>query len=76
MRKFINILMFSAVLLTAAVCANQSMAQVPPPPPPTGGTGSGDQPIGGTAPIGGGITLLIVMGAGYAIKKIHQKDEE
>ncbi|MFH1119326.1 MAG: hypothetical protein V1775_05845 [Bacteroidota bacterium] len=69
MKKLFNILMLSAVMFTCVCSADQVMAQAPPAPPATGGGNSGDQPIGGNAPIGGGIILLLAMGAGYAVKK-------
>ncbi|KAF0194401.1 MAG: hypothetical protein FD166_3526 [Bacteroidetes bacterium] len=69
MKKFFNILMLSAMISAGVCSADQGMAQAPPAPPATGGNNSGDQPIGGNAPIGGGIVLLLAMGAGYAIKK-------
>lgn len=75
MKKLLNILMLSAVLLAVVCSADQAMAQAPTPPP-VGGTGSGDQPIGGSAPIGGGIMLLIAMGAGYAVKKVYKNNQE
>lgn len=47
-----------------------SMAQGPPPPPGQHNL-SGDQPApGGTAPVGGGLILLVGMGVGYAIKRV------
>lgn len=46
-------------------------ASAPPPPPPPGGPGGGDQPIGGAAPIGSGIVMLISMGAAYGAKKVY-----
>jgi len=42
-----------------------------PPPPPNGGHGqSGNQQPGGSAPIGGGIALLIGLAAMYGSKKV------
>ena len=45
-------------------------ASAPPPPPPPGGPGGGT-PIGGAAPIGSGIVMLLSMGAAYGAKKIY-----
>ncbi len=46
------------------------LAQVPPPPP--GGHGeSGNQP-GGGAPIGGGLGILMALGAAYGGRKIYK----
>jgi len=44
-------------------------ASSPPPPPP--GPGTGEEPIGGAAPIGSGLVLLISMGAAYGAKKVY-----
>ena len=33
--------------------------------------GSGNSPVGGGAAIGGGIGILLVLGAGYGIKRIY-----
>ncbi len=35
------------------------------------GPGTGDDPIGGTAPIGSGLIILISMGAAYGAKKVY-----
>jgi hypothetical protein len=48
-----------------------SIAQGPPPPPPPGGPGTSDTPIGGAAPVGSGLVMLISMGAAYGAKKIY-----
>ena len=42
----------------------------PPPPPPGGGHGSGSNQTGGSAPLAGGVAMLLTMGAGYAAKWI------
>jgi len=74
MKKLFNKIMLAALLM-AGLCITDSASAQPPPPPPTGGTGSSqDQPIGGTAPIGGGLILLLSMGAGYAIKKFYSNE--
>ncbi|MHC1775014.1 MAG: hypothetical protein AB9834_06315 [Lentimicrobium sp.] len=47
-----------------------SFAQ-PQPGNNSGGTPVGGEPIGGgTAPIGGGITILLTLAAGYGAKKV------
>ena len=45
-----------------------------PPPPPGGGHGqTGNQPVGGGgAPIGGGIAILLSLGAAWGGKKVYQ----
>jgi len=44
-------------------------AQVPPPPPP--GHGETGNQTGGNAPIGGGLFILIGLGAAYGSKKLY-----
>jgi len=49
------------ILLTAQV-----------PPPPNGGNNpDNNDPVGNGAPIGGGIAMLLAMGAAYGGKKYH-----
>jgi len=44
-----------------------------PPPPPNGGHGQNtNQQPGGSAPIGGGIALLIGLAAAYGSAKVYQ----
>jgi hypothetical protein len=40
------------------------------PPVPGGGPGGGDDPGGGGSPIGSGLLIMMVLGAGYGSKKI------
>ncbi len=49
------------------------LAQAPPPPPSSANNGGTNGPVGGSAPIGGGILMLLTMGAGYAVKKLSDK---
>ena len=67
----LTVLIFAFVLSTSV-----AMADVPPPPGGSGGTGPGgsDLPVG--APIDGGLTLLLVMGAAYGSKKVFGKQEK
>lgn len=45
-----------------------------PPPPPASHGSNGNQSPGGFAPIGGGIEILLVCGAGYGLaRKIKKK---
>jgi hypothetical protein len=41
-----------------------------PPPPPGGGHGGGGNQQG--APIDGGMTILLVLGAGYGARKLYK----
>jgi len=58
------------ILLTvfAAISSFALLAQAPPEPPENAGSQGG--PVGGGAPIGSGIVLLITLAAGYGAKKV------
>lgn len=51
-----------------------SFAQEPgaPPPPPTNPSGGSNSPVGGGAPIGSGLIILLSLGAAYGGKKMYQ----
>jgi len=65
-KAILNLIIIGLLIIVPVIIASASS---PPPPPP--GPGTGDTPIGGTAPIGSGIVLLISMGAAYGAKKIY-----
>ena len=76
MKKILLILFF---VFSTMVC-NLALATTPPPPPGTpgmgGGHGSGGNygPTG--APIGGGLEVLILLGAAYAGRKLYKSGQE
>jgi len=76
MKKLIKqlsiVLLFAALVLSATPL----LAQGPPPPPPSGHGDSGNQPLGGNAPIGSGMVILLAMGAAYAGKKAYEVKSE
>ena len=61
-------------LLLVFAAGFNSFAQVPPPPPPDHGS-TGNQ-TGGNAPIGGGLFILIGLGAAYGGKKLYDKKKD
>ena len=69
-----NIFRILAIGLTFGLLIGLSTisdAQPGPPPPPEGHGSTGNQaPGGGTAPIGGGIAILVSLGAAYGSKKL------
>jgi len=67
MRKAIINLIITGLFLVVPVII--TCASTPPPPPPT--PGGGDIAIGGPAPIGSGLIMLISMGAAYGARKIY-----
>jgi len=68
MKKAIFNLIITGLLIVVPVIIASASAP-PPPPPPPGGSG-GQAPIGGSAPIGSGLVILISMGAAYGAKKV------
>lgn len=66
MKKIIFNLLLAFGLILFGFAA---LGQVPDPP---GGHGqTGDQPAGGGAPIGSGLTLLIALGVAYGARKTY-----
>jgi len=47
-----------------------------PPPPPSGGHGQPGNQTGGNAPIGGGLFILLGLGAAYGGKKLYNMNKE
>lgn len=69
MKNYITKLILIAGFIIASTAL---MAQTLPPPPPQGGHGQGGNvPAGGAAPIGGGIAILLTLGAAYGAKKMY-----
>jgi len=48
-----------------------ALAQGPPQPPGNGHGQTGNQPPGGGAPIGGGLAILLSLGAAYGGRKVY-----
>ncbi len=76
MKIIFRIFIIASVLtLFPQVVNSQS---TPPPPPPAHGN-SGNSPPGGGAPLGAGAGFLLLMAAGYGLKRVYdlrQKLEE
>jgi len=69
----------SAFLIIALLTINPTatFAQNGDPPPPPGEHGeNGNQVPGGGAPIGGGIGILLALGAAYGGKKVWNNTKE
>ena len=60
-----------AILLIFAVTFSFSQV-LAPADPPGGGPGLDDTPVGGDAPIGGGVGILLVLGAAYGGRKVYK----
>jgi len=66
MKTTLKIVTVTIFLLMGSI----AMAGAPPPPPPGGGgSGTGNVPGGGAA-LGGGLFILVALGAGYGAKKV------
>jgi hypothetical protein len=59
------------LILSIAFIALSSLAftQAPPPPPGDPGNGGTNGPVGGNAPVGSGVAILLALGSVYAEKK-------
>ncbi len=62
------------LVIIASITTTNLLSQVPPPPPPGHGE-SGNVP-GGNAPIGGGLFILLGLGAAYGSKKLYDLNKE
>jgi len=75
MKKTIKIL--SATLLLVITVSLNTVHSQPAPGNQSGGNDVGGAPIGGgTAPIGGGLVLLLALASGYGVKKYFETGNE
>ena len=72
MKKQIKTLLLS---VTFILFAATGFSQGPPPPPGAGHGASGNQ-TGGNAPIGGGLFILMGLGAAYGGRKLYKVNKE
>ena len=63
------------VVLMVANATTGLFAQVPPPPPQDHGS-IGNKSSGGGAPIGGGLFILLGLGAAYGGKKLYNMGKD
>ena len=70
MKKLIAPILFTFVLFLSF----NGFSQAPPPPPP--GHGQTGNQSGGDAPIGGGLFILIGLGAAYGGKNLYDINKE
>lgn len=69
---------FAIVVVSLFFAVSGAYAGTNPSDPP-GAPQAGDQPIGGGAPVGSGLAILLSLGAGYGAKKAYnyyKKDKE
>ncbi len=69
MKKAIKIVLLTVFFITLTVALNSLMAQPMPGGDPS--IGGGNTPVGGYAPIGSGLIILLSLAAGYGSKKIY-----
>jgi hypothetical protein len=69
MKKAIRILLLTVFFITFTVALNSLMAQPMPDGDPSGDPNNA--PVGGYAPVGSGLVILLALGAGYGTKKVY-----
>lgn len=72
MKKIISKIFVGAMLIGAISFCNNVYADAPPDP---GGDPTGD-PVGGGSPIGGGLIILLSLGAAYGSKKFYDSKKD
>lgn len=63
-------------IVVACGFMNVAVAQDPPPPPPGGGHGSGSNSTGGSAPIGSGLGIMLLMATVYGGYKLYEANNK
>ncbi len=78
MKRIINNLLKTFTILLLVGNSYTIMAQPPPPPGEGGGESTRGQAnkLGGDAPIGGGVLILLTLGLVYAGKKVYDLRSE
>ena len=69
MKKAIKIVLLTVFFITFTVALNSLIGQPMPGGDPSGG--GVNPPVGGYAPIGSGLIILLAMGVGYGTKKVY-----
>ena len=69
MKKILNLILVAAFL----VLSIDAPAQAPPPPPSNPSTTGNNVPVGGNAPIGSGLLVLLALGAAYGARKFSNE---
>ncbi len=66
-----KMLLISGLMFFFTIAMNAQQPGAPPPPPQTPSGGS-NLPVGGGAPIGSGLLVLVVLSIGYGFKLYHK----
>lgn len=76
MKSIHKIILVTFLMAFAMITSSNLLADTPPPPPSGGHGAGGNAPPGGGAPIGEGIIILAMLGAGYAAKKLNASGDK
>lgn len=71
MKKSIKTTITLLIILSGIAFTQLSSSAQPPAPPSSGSNGGSNTPMGGAAPIDGGIVFLLAAGIGYGAKKVY-----
>ncbi len=69
-------ILFPVLLLLSLLTVQNSFADSTNPPDPPGSHGATDDQAGGGAPIGGGLFILLGLGAAYGGKKLYDHNKK
>ncbi len=75
MKKVLKTSLLIAGLAIMSISSAYAQCQgCPPPPPPSHGSNGGgaEVPPGGCAPVDGGLSIMLILGAAYAGRKTYQ----
>lgn len=76
MKKTLRNIAIIAILFISPIFSINGFSQADPPLPggsPVGGPGG---PVGGSAPVDGGLSILLVLSAAYGFKKTYSMKKE
>lgn len=71
-----NKVIFKLLLVFTISFSSFTLLAQGPPPPPDGHGGTGNTNAGAGAPIGGGLFILLGLGAAYGGRKLYLKNKE
>ena len=69
MKKAVKIVLLTVFFITFTVALNNLFSQPMPGDDPSGG--GTNPPVGGYAPVGSGLVILMALGAAYGSKKVY-----
>ena len=72
MKKTIRNIIITALLIISPMLISNLLAQGDPPLPGGNPYGQPGGPVGGAAPIDGGLSIFLALGAAYGLRKTYQ----